>query len=219
MAVETIDITRLREVVPVTRHPGLIPARVVARRVLRGALIWGAVFGFVTWVEVSSFAKEYPTLADRARAAVTYGSNIGLQAIFGPVHHIGTVAGYTAFHDRCGPSKRWACSPARVWFAARRRLDDGVACQQDDAASRGRRGTGRPRIGLLTLWTVAAAVTVSCRRGARRRFHDERRPVRRPGDGCGGGDVPNRRALCSQLSATRAPVGRRTRRRDVRAAT
>lgn len=170
MAVETIEITGRSGVVPATRHPGLVPAAVVARRVIRGALIWGAVFGLVTWVEVASFAKEYPTLADRARAAATYGSNVGLQAIFGPVHHIGTVAGYTAFHMIV------AGLIGAVWgLLAGTRLVRGeeeagrwellLAGQttRRRAAAGAVVGLG---VGLLTLWTVTAAITVVVGSGA-----------------------------------------------------
>ena len=165
MAVETIEITGRLGVVPAARRPGLAPAVVVARRVVRGALIWGAVFGLVTWVEVASFAKEYPTLADRARAAATYGSNVGLQAIFGPVHHIGTVAGYTAFHMIV------AGLIGAVWgLLAGTRLVRGeeeagrwevlLAGQttRRRAAAGAVVGLG---VGLLTLWTVTAAITVA----------------------------------------------------------
>lgn len=95
MSVEASNIPR-----DIVRSPGAGVASlgIVARRAIRGALIWSAVFGLVVWSEVTNFAKVYPTAADRALAAATYGSNVGLQAIFGPVHHIDTVAGYTAFH-------------------------------------------------------------------------------------------------------------------------
>lgn len=81
MAVETISS---RRPVPAARHPGLASAGIVARSVQRGALIWGAVFGLTGWVLVTQFGKEYPTAAARARLVKTMGSNVGLQAIFGP---------------------------------------------------------------------------------------------------------------------------------------
>jgi ABC-2 type transport system permease protein len=164
VAVETIEITGHPGVVPATRHPGFVPAVVVARRLIRSAPIWGGVFGLVTWVEVASFAKEYPTLADRARAAAAYGSNVGLQAIFGPVHHIGTVAGYTAFHMIV------AGLIGAVWgLLAGTRLVRGeeeagrwevlLAGQttRRRAAAGAVVGLG---IGLLALWAVTAAITV-----------------------------------------------------------
>jgi ABC-2 type transport system permease protein len=173
VAAETIEITR-RRVMPVTDRPALVLALVVARRVMRSAVIWGAVFGLVTWVEVSSFANEYPTLADRARAAATYSSNIGLQAIFGPVHHIGTVAGYTAFHMIV------AGLIGAVWglLAGTRLLrgeeDAGrwellLAGQttRRRAAAEAVAGLG---IGLLTMWAVTAAITVAVGRSGHAGF-------------------------------------------------
>lgn len=164
MAVETIDLTVRSTAVPVARYPGFIPARVVARRVMRSALIWGVVFGLVTWVEVSSFAKEYPTLADRARAAATYGSNIGLQAIFGPVHHIGTVAGYTAFHMIV------AGLIGAVWglLASTRLVRGEEEAGRWESLLAGqttrRRAAAGALVGLgtalLTLWAVTAAIAV-----------------------------------------------------------
>ena len=95
MAVEMVAV---RGRVAVTRHPGLVPAGRVARQIVRGALIWGATFGLITLMEVTQFAKEYPTAADRARLVRTMGSDVGLKATFGPSPRIDTVAGYAATH-------------------------------------------------------------------------------------------------------------------------
>src|SRR6266540_7179135 len=93
----TTDPT-LHASVTAIRWPGLVPVGRVARRTLRGALIWGAVFALLVWELVNEFTKEYPTAADRARLVKTMGSDVGSQAIFGPAHHLDTVAGYTAYH-------------------------------------------------------------------------------------------------------------------------
>jgi ABC-2 type transport system permease protein len=82
----------------VARFPGLVPTGRVARQMIRGALIWGAVFALLVWELVNEFANQYPTAADRERLVATMGSDVGQQALFGPAHHLGTVAGYTAFH-------------------------------------------------------------------------------------------------------------------------
>ncbi len=88
----------VRRPVRAARYPGLAPAGIVARRAVRGALIWGAVFGLMVWTLVSQFSKEYPTAAARAMLVKTMGSNVGLQAIFGMAHQIDTIPGYTAYH-------------------------------------------------------------------------------------------------------------------------
>lgn len=87
-----------RSVVQTTRLPALVPVGVVARRTVRGALAWGGVFALMAWMLVNEFANAYPTAADRATLVKTMGSDVGTQAIFGPAHHLDTVAGYFAFH-------------------------------------------------------------------------------------------------------------------------
>ncbi|ALV33161.1 hypothetical protein AS200_14765 [Streptomyces sp. CdTB01] len=82
----------------VTRLQGLVPVGRTARQMIRGVLVWGVVFALLVWELVNEFANQYPTAADRARLVATMGSDVGQQAIFGPAHHLDTVAGYTAFH-------------------------------------------------------------------------------------------------------------------------
>jgi len=82
----------------VARFPGLVPTGRVARQMLRGALIWGGVFALIVWELVNEFGNQYPTVTDRERLVATMGSDVGRQALFGPAHHLDTVAGYTAFH-------------------------------------------------------------------------------------------------------------------------
>lgn len=76
----------------------LVPLRVVVRTTIRGAVLWGTVFGLVTWLEVIQFAKEYPTAADRAHLVAMMGTNVGITALFGPSPEIDTPAGYAATH-------------------------------------------------------------------------------------------------------------------------
>src|SRR6266511_4497223 len=167
MAAETIASRRA----PAARFPGLAVVGVVARRAGRGGLLWGGVFGLMVWSLATQFAKEYPTAADRARLVATMGADVGSQAIFGPAHHLDTVAGYTAYHavgvvglviavwgllaatralrgeEQAG---RWELLLA--WQTTRRR-----------AAAAAIGGLG---IGLLVLWTVTAAAAVAIGRGA-----------------------------------------------------
>jgi ABC-2 type transport system permease protein len=98
MSAETITITSRRAFAG-SRHPGLVSAGLTARRAVRGALIWGAVFGLSAWLGVSQFSNEYPTAADRARLVQTMGSSVGLQAIFGPSPMIDTPGGYMGAHS------------------------------------------------------------------------------------------------------------------------
>ncbi len=95
MPAETVGVRRL---VRTGRSPGLVSAGVTARGTVRGALIWGGVFGLVVWVLVSQFGSQYPTAASRAMLVATMGSDAGLQAIFGMAHRIDTIGGYTAYH-------------------------------------------------------------------------------------------------------------------------
>ena len=94
----TIDRAASLERVRATRFPALVSARRVGRQTLRGAVIWGVVFGLFWWLLVNDFTTNYPTLADRQRLVAETGANIGMQAMFGPIHHIDTVAGYAAWH-------------------------------------------------------------------------------------------------------------------------
>jgi ABC-2 type transport system permease protein len=168
VAVETIPIRRS---VPAARFPGLAAVGVVARRMWRGALLWGGVFALMAWALVSQFAKEYPTAADRARLVETMGSDVGSQAIFGPAHHLDTVAGYTAYH-----AVGILGLVVAVWglLAATRLLRGeeqagrwelllaGQTTRRRAAAA----AIGGLGVGLLILWAVTAAATVVIGRGA-----------------------------------------------------
>ena len=92
----TDTLTRGR--VSAVRFPGLALVGRVARQSVRGALLWGAVFGLFWGVLVNDFTSNYPTRADLDRLVEQTGSNVGMQALFGPVHHLDTVAGYAAWH-------------------------------------------------------------------------------------------------------------------------
>jgi hypothetical protein len=96
MATDTLN--RASGAQAVTRLPGRVAFSVTWRHAIRGALLWSAVFGLITWSEATQFAKEYPTAADRARLVATMGTDVGFQAIFGPGRQIDTVAGYVSAH-------------------------------------------------------------------------------------------------------------------------
>ncbi len=163
MSAETISI---RRPVRAGRLPGLAPTGVAARGALRGALIWGGVFGLMVWVLVSQFSKEYPTAAARAMLTTTMGSNVGLQAIFGMAHRIATIPGYTAYH-MIGVlgivGAVWGLLAATRLMrgeeeAGRWELLLAGHTTRRRAAAAAMAGLGT---GILILWAVTAAVTVA----------------------------------------------------------
>ena len=191
-----------------TRHPSLAPARIVARRAQRGALIWGGVFGLITWVEASQFAKEYPTAADRARLVKTMGSNVGFDAIFGPSPRIDTVGGYVATHTVGVLGIIGA-----VWalLAATRLLrgeEDAGRWELLLAGQTTRRravamqvaGLG---VGLLTLWTVTAASIILVGRSADAEFSVSASLFAATATVAAAAMFLAVGALCSQLAASR----------------
>jgi ABC-2 type transport system permease protein len=77
-----------------TRHPRLVVAGHVFRIALRGALIWGTVFGLYVVATVEAFMKGYPTVAQRLELAHS------LQAftiLLGVPRHAETVSGFTTW--------------------------------------------------------------------------------------------------------------------------
>jgi ABC-2 type transport system permease protein len=169
------DTISRRPPMVVGRFPGLAAAGIAARGTLRGALLWGGVFGLVIWVLVSQFSKEYPTAASRAMLVQTMGSSVGLQAIFGMAHHLGTVAGYTAYHAIGVLGLIGA-----VWglLAATRALRGEEDAGRWEVLLAGQATRRRAAVGalaglaggLLVLWAVTAAVTVVVGRGYGARF-------------------------------------------------
>ncbi len=68
-----------------------------AKRAVRPGALWGLAFGALTAVTASSFPAAFPTAASRAELALSVKGNAGFTALFGPIRHIDTVAGYTAY--------------------------------------------------------------------------------------------------------------------------
>ncbi len=105
----------------------------------------------------------------------TMGADVGSQAIFGPAHHLDTVAGYTAYH-----AVGVLGLVVAVWglLAATRLLRGEEQAGRWELLLAGqttrRRATaaaiGGLGIGLLTLWAVTAAAAVVVGRSADARF-------------------------------------------------
>ena len=74
-----------------------VVARTSARRAARPGALWGLVFGATIAASASTYVTSFPTDASRATLAQTVQGNVGFTALFGPIRHIDTVAGYTAY--------------------------------------------------------------------------------------------------------------------------
>lgn len=205
MAVDTIQ---LRHPARVTRHPWLAPAGVVARRMRRSALIWGAVAGFITWAQVVNFTNDYPTAAAIAELVKTHATNIGIRIIFGASTHVDTVGGYVATH--AVPA---ATLVAAVWGlltgtrllrgeeeAGRWELLLAGPTTRRRATAFALAGLG---IGLLTLWAVTAASIVAVGRSGDARFSVMASLFAATTMVAGAAIFLAVGALCSQLAPTR----------------
>lgn len=205
MAVEAIS---MRRPVPVARHPGLASTGVVARRARPGALIWGAVFGLMTWALAVNFPKEYPTAADRARLVKTMGANVGLDALFGPSPRIDTVGGYVATHA-IGVlgiiGAVWGLLAATRLLrgeeeAGRWELLLAGQTTRRRAAAAAVAGLG---MGFVTLWSVTAAATVAVGRSSDARFSVTASLFAATATVAAAAMFLAVGALCSQLAASR----------------
>src|SRR6266508_757743 len=204
MAAETIASRRA----PAARFPGLAVVGVVARRAGRGGLLWGGVFGLMVWSLATQFAKEYPTAADRARLVATMGADVGSQAIFGPAHHLDTLAGYTAYHVIAVGGIIGA-----VWglLAATRLLRGEEEAGRWELLLAGRTTRRRAAagalaglgVGVLAMWAVTAAVTVAVGRGTDAGFSTSASVFLAVAAVAATGVFLAVGAVCSQLAATR----------------
>ncbi len=84
---------------PVAEVPGssTVVIWLTARKATRSALAWGCVFGLYVTSSALGYAATYKTPLARAQLVATFGSNFGINALFGPARQIGTVAGFTAW--------------------------------------------------------------------------------------------------------------------------
>jgi ABC-2 type transport system permease protein len=83
--------------IAVLRSPGTVVAELIARKAARSAAVWGCVFGLYVASSALGYAATYKTPAARAQLVATFGANFGFNALIGPAHQIGTVAGFTAW--------------------------------------------------------------------------------------------------------------------------
>jgi ABC-2 type transport system permease protein len=136
------------------------------------------------------------------------GADVGSQAIFGPAHHLDTVAGYTAYH-----AVGVLGLVIAVWglLAATRLLRGEEQAGRWELLLAGQTTRRRAAvaalaglgIGLLTLWTVTAAATVLVGRSADARFTMSASLFMATATVAATGMFLAVGALCSQLASTR----------------
>jgi ABC-2 type transport system permease protein len=80
------------------RSPQSTITRFVAKRTYKGALLWGAIFGFYILSKSESYAKAYPTLQSRISLVSTLSNNVGLKALLGNPHNAQTIQGFVAWN-------------------------------------------------------------------------------------------------------------------------
>jgi len=71
--------------------------RTTARRAGRPGVLWGLVSGATVAATMTQYPTLFPTALSRAAIAASIRGNVGFTAVFGPIHRIDTVAGYTAY--------------------------------------------------------------------------------------------------------------------------
>jgi ABC-2 type transport system permease protein len=81
-----------------TKKRHFVITRFVARRSIKGAVIWGLAFGIIVAAKSIDFAAIYKTPAARDKIAASFNNNIGLNVLLGRPHHINTVAGFTTWN-------------------------------------------------------------------------------------------------------------------------
>jgi ABC-2 type transport system permease protein len=80
-----------------SRRAARVAAVISARRTVRSAGLWGAVFGGYIAYAAWEYATSYPTAASRQKIALTFGTNAGLSALLGQGQRLATIGGFTAW--------------------------------------------------------------------------------------------------------------------------
>ncbi len=163
------------EPVATGRGPRLVVARQTGRHAARSGVVWGAVFGGYVAVSAYGFASSYKTAAQRASFARTFGSNVGINAIIGPAHDIGTVAGFTAWRSLGVLSVVGAVWGLLAGTRLLRGEEEAGRWELYLAGRTTRGGAARQALlglgaGLLALWAVTAVLAMGIGRTAQVRI-------------------------------------------------
>jgi ABC-2 type transport system permease protein len=78
--------------------PRTLICRFVAKRTAKSAAFFALLFGVVVAAKSAGYAAAYPSSVARAKLASSFGSNIGLSALFGRPHDINTVTGFAVWN-------------------------------------------------------------------------------------------------------------------------
>ncbi|MGZ4119958.1 MAG: hypothetical protein ACXVQS_04790 [Actinomycetota bacterium] len=87
---------RRKEIYDNRRAAGVVLATTAKRAGKQGAL-WGYLFGAMIYATARQYPSLFPDAASRAKIALSVQGNAGFEALFGQIHGIDTVAGYTAY--------------------------------------------------------------------------------------------------------------------------
>ncbi len=82
---------------PAGGGPRLVVAGQVSRRAARSGALWGLVFALFIVVQTVTYTSEYDTQAARDQMARVYGTNAGMNAIFGQADAINTIDGWVTW--------------------------------------------------------------------------------------------------------------------------
>ena len=164
------------------RGPGRSPATVVATltagKAVRSGAVWGAVFALYVTASALGYASAYKTPQARALLAAQFGSNFGINAIIGPAHHIDTVAGFTAWRTLGVLSIVGAAWGLLIGTKLLRGEEEAGRWEALLAGQTTRRRATAQAIaglavGVVTLWTVTAVVSVAVGRSSKVDFAPE----------------------------------------------
>jgi ABC-2 type transport system permease protein len=156
----------LREPVAAGWLPGTMTLRLTARKSARSAIVWGCVFGLYVVSSALGYAASYKTPLARQQLAATFGTNVGFNALIGPAHQIGTVAGFTAWRSLGVLSIVGAVWGLLTGTRLLRGEEDAGRWELLLVGQTTKRGATAKAlaglaVGLLTLWGITATFTVA----------------------------------------------------------
>jgi len=80
------------------RLPKTVIGRFVTRRTVKGAVLWGLVFGLYVASKAIGFVDLYPTAIARQKIAETFSNNIGIELLIGKAPQSALTAAYVAWN-------------------------------------------------------------------------------------------------------------------------